>query len=186
LLHPQNTLPVLQESHALETQVMDLKEAKESGAIAMFGEKYDSEVRVVNVPGVSKELCGGTHVTNTSEIGGFKIVSEAGIASGVRRIEAVSGPSLMPFVDGLNRVVQEVAASLKVSTGDIPARVATMQKELFAREKEITALKSEVAMAKSMALVTRVRPCVCAAGAPLPCAGLRASSSRSTTCVHQL
>ena len=140
----------------MNTKVMDLQEAKASGAIAMFGEKYDSEVRVVDVPGVSKELCGGTHVTNTSEIGGFKVTSEAGIASGVRRIEAVSGPSLMPYVDGLNHVVQQTAASLKVSASDIPARVATMQKDLFAREKQIAALKIEVAAAKAEALAGKV------------------------------
>ena len=114
-------------------------------------------MRVVDVPGVSKELCGGTHVRNTSEIGGFKIVSEAGIASGVRRIEAVSGPSLMPYLDGINKVVTEVAAALKVGTADIPGRVATMQKELYAREKQIAALKGEVAMAKALALTGKVR-----------------------------
>ena len=69
----------MQESNPLTTTVMDLAEAKAGGAVATFGEKYDSEVRVVDVPGVSKELCGGTHVSNTSEIGAFKIVSEAGV-----------------------------------------------------------------------------------------------------------
>ena len=111
----------------------------------------------MDVPGVSKELCGGTHVSNTAEIGGFKIVSEAGIASGVRRIEAVSGPSLMPYLDGLNKVVTEVSSTLKVGTQEIAGRVATMQKELYAREKQIAALKGEVAMAKALALVGKVR-----------------------------
>jgi alanyl-tRNA synthetase len=90
----------------LTTAVMGLKEAKSSGAIAMFGEKYDNNVRVVDVPGISKELCGGTHVRNTAEIGGFKVVSEAGIASGTRRIEAVAGPSLLPYLASLDKVVQ--------------------------------------------------------------------------------
>jgi alanyl-tRNA synthetase len=146
----------MQESHTLQTKVMDLQEAKASGAIAMFGEKYDDQVRVVDVPGVSKELCGGTHVANTSEIGGFKIISEAGIASGVRRIEAVAGPSLMPFVNNINGVVRELTAALKVSTQDVPGRVAAMQKDLMHKEKQIVALRSEVALARSAALVSKV------------------------------
>jgi alanyl-tRNA synthetase len=152
----------MQESHPLETSIMDLKEAKASGAIAMFGEKYDDKVRVVNVPGVSKELCGGTHVANTSEIGGFKVISEAGIASGVRRIEAVSGPSLMPYVNSVNSVVRDLTAALKVSVKEVPARVTAMQKELMAKEKQIIALRSEVALARSAALVSKVcAPVLC-------------------------
>lgn len=147
----------LQEGHKLETHVMDLQEAKASGAIAMFGEKYDAEVRVVDVPGVSKELCGGTHVANTSEIGGFKVTSEAGIASGVRRIEAVAGPALMPYVDSVDGVVRELTGTLKVGADEVAGRVAAMQKELFAKEKQIAALKSEVALAKAAALVNEAR-----------------------------
>ena len=115
------------------------------------------QVRVVKVPGVSMELCGGTHVANTSEIGGFKIVSEQGIASGVRRIEAVSGPSLMPYLDGLNRIVQDAAATLKVAAAEVPERVATLQKESFSKEKQIATLKSELAVAKALALAAQAR-----------------------------
>ena len=114
-------------------------------------------MRVVKVPGVSMELCGGTHVANTSEIGGFKIVSEQGIASGVRRIEAVSGPSLMPYLDGLNRIVQDAAATLKVAAAEVPERVATLQKESFSKEKQIATLKSELAVAKALALAAQAR-----------------------------
>ena len=104
----------------LHTTVMDLEEAKAAGAIAMFDEKYESAVRVVDVPGVSKELCGGTHVSNTAEIGGFKVLSEGGIASGVRRIEAVAGPSLMPYVNAIDSVVQ-VRRSSRIATAGVAA-----------------------------------------------------------------
>ena len=83
------------ENHILEIKTMTKSEALEKGAVAMFGEKYDDEVRVVNVPGVSMELCGGTHVKTTSELGSFKIISEEGISAGVRRIEALSGQSAL-------------------------------------------------------------------------------------------
>lgn len=110
----------VQEAHVLHTTVMDLEEAKAAGAIAMFDEKYESAVRVVDVPGVSKELCGGTHVSNTAEIGGFKVLSEGGIASGVRRIEAVAGPSLMPYVNAIDSVVQ-VRRSSRIATAGVAA-----------------------------------------------------------------
>lgn len=99
----------LQESRPLETTVMDLTEAKGAGATAMVGEKYDSQVRVVDVAGVSMELCGGTHVRNTAEIGGFKITAEMGIASGIRRIEAVAGPALIPYLNEVDAVASALA-----------------------------------------------------------------------------
>jgi alanyl-tRNA synthetase len=94
---------------------MGLQEAKAAGATAMFGERYDDVVRVVDVPGISMELCGGTHVSNTSEVGLFKIVSESGIASGVRRIEAVAGAAAVQYVHRLSTRMRDLAASLKVS-----------------------------------------------------------------------
>ena len=90
----------------------------------MFGEKYDAAgVRVVDVPGVSMELCGGTHVRSTAQIGGFKVLSEAGIASGVRRIEAVVGPALVEYLQGVDGVVRFLSATLKVKADELPARV---------------------------------------------------------------
>eukprot|EP00775_Hariotina_reticulata_P010705 gene10705-10862_t len=109
------------------TQVMDLAEARAAGATAMFGEKYDDVVRVVAVPGVSMELCGGTHVSNTAEIGAFKVVSEGGVASGVRRIEAVAGQAAVEYLQSVDGVVRALAGNLKVKGEDVPARVAALQ-----------------------------------------------------------
>lgn len=147
----------MQEAHPLTTSVMDLTEAKAAGAVAMFGEKYDNEVRVVDVPGVSMELCGGTHVSNTVEIGAFKVLSETGIASGIRRIEAVSGPALIPHLNAVDAVVRELSARLKISGDGIPARVEAMQKDLLAKEKQILALQSELAVTQASKLASSVR-----------------------------
>ncbi|PNY08879.1 alanine-tRNA ligase [Trifolium pratense] len=97
----------------LQTKVMPLADAKRAGAIAMFGEKYGEEVRVVEVPGVSMELCGGTHVSNTSEIRGFKVISEQGIASGVRRIEAVAGEAFIEYVNARDSYLKQLCSTLK-------------------------------------------------------------------------
>eukprot|EP00798_Chlamydomonas_sp_ICE-L_P018802 gene18802-25348_t len=128
------------------------QEAKEGGATAMFGEKYEDSVRVVDVPGISKELCGGTHVSNTSEIGAFKILSESGIASGIRRIEAVVGPAAVEYLNSVDTIVKGVAALLKVKQEEVPERVTSLQSELKSANKEIAELKGQLAVAKSVAL----------------------------------
>ena len=95
-----------------------------AGAVFMAGEQYGEEVRVIDVPGVSMELCGGTHVTQTAQIGAFKILSESGIASGVRRVEAVAGPAAVDHMNGLDSVVRAIGKQLKAKNEDLPARVS--------------------------------------------------------------
>ncbi|GMH41527.1 hypothetical protein BSKO_09437 [Bryopsis sp. KO-2023] len=143
----------VQQGQDLTTKSMPIGEAKEAGAIAMFGEKYGDVVRVVDVPGVSLELCGGTHVANTAEIGGFKVLSEMGIQSGVRRIEAVAGPGVMEYLSSVDKVVRSLRSGLKLEAEKIPGRVEAMQQELVASKKEIEGLKGELAVAKAQALV---------------------------------
>eukprot|EP00878_Enallax_costatus_P029420 GHUV01031901.1.p2 GENE.GHUV01031901.1~~GHUV01031901.1.p2 ORF type:complete len:280 (+),score=117.70 GHUV01031901.1:1125-1964(+) len=137
------------------TTVMGLDEARAAGATAMFGEKYDDVVRVVEVPGVSMELCGGTHVSNTSEIGAFKIVSESGVASGVRRIEAVCGQAAVEYMQGLDAVVKQLAANLRVKPEDLPSRVSALQDELKSTGKLLAEVKAQVAVAKAAALASQ-------------------------------
>lgn len=137
----------------LRTQEMGLQEAKAAGALAMFGEKYAERVRVVSVAeGVSMELCGGTHVGNTAEIGMFKVISEAGIASGVRRIEAVSGPALYAYFSEREAVIKGLSAALKVQPDKIQGRVSAMSDDLRRLSSELDAAKVALALAKCEAL----------------------------------
>lgn len=130
---------------SVNTKVMTLEEARESGAIALFDNKYKDEVRVVSVGDFSKELCGGTHVGNTGEIGLFKIVSEAGVAAGVRRMEAVSGPRAISYVEAKNELLKEISAKLRCSEKEILHKLELQAAELKEREKEISELKSKLA-----------------------------------------
>ncbi len=136
------------ESHPLETQNMTLEKAKSIGAIAMFGEKYSDTVRVVDVPGVSMELCGGTHVKNTSEIGVFKIISESGISAGIRRIEAVAGPAILEFLNERDDVVKSLSARFKAQPNEICERVEVLQTELKNLSKTLEATQEELALTK--------------------------------------
>jgi alanyl-tRNA synthetase len=142
------------EAHTLEVQEMAIERAKAAGAVAMFGEKYADVVRVVDVPGVSMELCGGTHVANTAEIGLFKIVSESGVAAGIRRIEAVAGPAVLAYLNERDAVVKQLSERFKVQPGEIVERVAALQDELKASGKALAAARSELALAKAAALAT--------------------------------
>ncbi len=143
------------EAHDAEISVLPLKEAKAKGAIAMFGEKYGAEVRVIDVPGVSLELCGGTHVRNTAEIGLFKIVSETGISSGVRRIEAVAGASVLAYLNLRDKVVKDLSDRFKVKPEEICDRITSLQAELKATQKELETSKQDLALAKSDQLLAQ-------------------------------
>ncbi|MGK7882768.1 MAG: alanine--tRNA ligase [Crocosphaera sp.] len=137
------------EAHDTEIEVMPIETAKEKGAIAMFGEKYGAEVRVIDVPGVSMELCGGTHVRNTAEIGLFKIMSESGISSGVRRIEAVAGPAVLEYLKVRETVVKDLCDRFKIKPEEISDRITSLQSELKTTQKELEGVKQELAIAKS-------------------------------------
>ncbi len=144
----------IEEAHGTVVSHMTLDEARSAGAVAMFGEKYDTdEVRVVDVPGVAMELCGGTHVSNTSEIGLFKIVSESGPSAGVRRIEAVCGAAVLPYLKVRDSVVKQLSVALKAKPEELPPRVSALQEELRAKNKELEAALSELAVAKAMSTV---------------------------------
>ncbi|MBO6978137.1 MAG: alanine--tRNA ligase [Prochlorococcus marinus XMU1428] len=138
----------IMENHILEIKNMSKSEALEKGAVAMFGEKYDDEVRVVNVPGVSMELCGGTHVQTTSQLGSFKIISEEGISAGVRRIEALSGQSALDYFSDRNTLVNQLSDLLKANPNQLFERVNNLQAELINKNKEIQKMKDEIAYFK--------------------------------------
>lgn len=141
------------EGHEAAIAVMPLEDAKAKGATAMFGEKYGAEVRVIDFPGVSMELCGGTHVTNTAEIGLFKIISETGVASGIRRIEAVAGPAVLEYLNVREQVVRDLSDRFKAKPEEIPDRITALQAELKSAQKELEAVKGELAIAKSDGLL---------------------------------
>jgi alanyl-tRNA synthetase len=143
----------ISEAHGATIEEMPIAEAKAKGAVAMFGEKYGNQVRVIDFPGVSMELCGGTHVNNTAEIGVFKIIAEAGVASGVRRIEAVSGAAVLDYLNVRDIVVKDLCDRFKVKPEEIPDRITTLQTELRNNEKEIQSLKSQIAIVKSDSLL---------------------------------
>ncbi len=141
------------EAHAAKVEILPLAEAKARGAVAMFGEKYGEEVRVIDFAGVSMELCGGTHVSNTAEIGVFKIISEAGVASGVRRIEAVSGLAVLDYLNVRDKVVKDLSDRFKVKPEEVPERITGLQNELKNTQKQLEILKGQLAIAKSDSLL---------------------------------
>lgn len=135
----------IRENHILQTQLMELEEAKASGAMALFGEKYDEKVRVVSMGAFSMELCGGTHVFQTGDIGLFKIISEGGIASGVRRIEAVTGHAALDYVQQQSLRISKLAGLLKTDHNNIEERVTSVLEQSKEFEKEIGKLKQQMA-----------------------------------------
>ncbi|MEE3718318.1 alanine--tRNA ligase [Tumidithrix elongata RA019] len=141
------------EAHDSVTEVLPIAEAKAKGAIAMFGEKYGAEVRVLDIPNVSMELCGGTHVKNTSEIGLFKIMSESGVASGIRRIEAVAGQAVGDYLAVRDAVTKDLSDRFKIKPEEIPDRITSLQNELKTAQKQIEALQQQLALTKAESLL---------------------------------
>jgi alanyl-tRNA synthetase len=129
---------------ATDAAVMDLASAQKTGAMMLFGEKYGETVRVLSI-GSSKELCGGTHVGRTGDIGLFKIVAESGVAAGVRRVEAVTGANALTYLQSLEDTVQAAASSLKASPAELQGRIGQMLEQMRSLEKEVAALKGKVA-----------------------------------------
>ncbi|WP_313655563.1 alanine--tRNA ligase, partial [Planktothrix agardhii] len=142
------------EAHPAVIAEMAIEAAKAKGAIAMFGEKYSDIVRVVDYSGVSMELCGGIHVSNTAEIGLFKIISETGIASGIRRIEAVAGQAVLDYLKVRDTVVKELGDRFKAKPEELPERINNLQQELKATQKQLEGVKAELAIANSQQLLT--------------------------------
>jgi alanyl-tRNA synthetase len=133
------------ESHPVSWSQKPMKEAVAEGAMALFGEKYGEVVRVVDIEGYSKELCGGTHVTNTGEIGPFVIVSEGSVAAGTRRIEALTGEAATERMLSQQRLLERVSRDLRTTWTDLPNAVATLQDRIKTAEREINALKGQAA-----------------------------------------
>ena len=129
----------------VETRVMSIEDAKKTGAMALFGEKYGDEVRVVSMGDFSKELCGGTHVSNTAQIATFKLISESGVAAGVRRIEALTGDGVFAYYKKTEEELHEAAKLLKTTPANLLEKIAALQAELKAVASENEALKSKLA-----------------------------------------
>lgn len=127
-----------------QARVMDIESAQQTGAMMLFGEKYGETVRVLDI-GSSRELCGGTHVQRTGDIGLFKIVSEGGVAAGVRRVEAITGANALQYVQGLEATVQSVAATLRAPAVEVQSRLSQTLDQVKALEKEIAQLKGKLA-----------------------------------------
>ncbi len=129
---------------ATQARVMGIEDAQKTGAMMLFGEKYGDEVRVLDI-GSSRELCGGTHVARTGDIGLFKITVEAGVAAGVRRVEAITGENAVTFVQGQDRLVCEAAAAFKAPPAELPGKIVQTLEHVRSLEKEVARLKSKLA-----------------------------------------
>ena len=143
------------QTYPVTTTVSSIKEAREMGAMALFGEKYGEEVRVVQVGDFSLELCGGAHIGNTGQIGLFKILSEGSIGSGLRRIEALTGRHALAYLNDMEREVKEAATTLRTTPADLNKRIDALNRALKEREKEIDQLKSRISKASSEDIINQ-------------------------------
>jgi alanyl-tRNA synthetase len=141
-------------NHPTQARVLPYDEAVKGGAMALFGEKYGDTVRVLDI-GFSRELCGGTHVTRTGDIGMFKIVAETGVAAGVRRIEAITGDNTVAWVQAQSALLNRAAGVLRVPPADLPDRIAQVQEQVKALEKDLDQLRSKLASSAGNDLAAR-------------------------------
>ncbi|MDH5709498.1 MAG: DHHA1 domain-containing protein, partial [Hylemonella sp.] len=139
---------------ATQARVMDIESAQQTGAMMLFGEKYGESVRVLDI-GTSRELCGGTHVQRSGDIGFFTITAEGGVAAGVRRVEAVTGLTALAYVQGMEATLGGVAGTLKVTPNEVPARVDAMLGQVRDLERQLAALKGKLASSQGDDLVTQ-------------------------------
>jgi alanyl-tRNA synthetase len=142
------------ENQATQARVMDLESAQKTGAVMLFGEKYGDTVRVLDI-GSSRELCGGTHVQRTGDIGLFKVVGEGGVAAGIRRIEAVTGVNALAYLQQLESTVQTVAGSLKAAPAELHGRVSQVLEQVRTLEKEVAQLKGKLASSQGDELMAQ-------------------------------
>src|SRR6202045_4503096 len=147
----------IRENAPVETRVMALDEAVAAGAMSLFGEKYESDVRVLSIGDFSMELCGGTHVERAGDIGMFKILSESGVAAGVRRVEAVTGKSAYEWVVHTDQVLRDIAAMLRGSREDVDEKVRELVERSRRLEKEVKQLKSKVASGQGGDLTSQAK-----------------------------
>jgi alanyl-tRNA synthetase len=141
----------------VEAAHLTMREALASGAMAIFEEKYGEEVRLVAIPGVSRELCGGTHVSRSGDIGLIKIVGEASIAAGIRRLEAVCGPEALRFVQEEEEELAQAAALLKAGRGELVGRLERLIRRTKDLEKQVEAVKGQIASVQAGDLLDQVR-----------------------------
>ncbi|MEJ8821687.1 alanine--tRNA ligase [Variovorax humicola] len=139
-------------NQATQARVMDIESAQKTGAMMLFGEKYGETVRVLDI-GSSRELCGGTHVSRTGDIGLFKIVSEGGVAAGIRRVEAITGANALAYLQDLESTVQAAAQTLKAPAAELQGRLTQVLDQVRALEREVGALKGKLASSKGDELV---------------------------------
>jgi len=139
---------------ACQARVMDIESAKETGAMMLFGEKYGDEVRVLDI-GSSRELCGGTHVSRTGDIGLFKITAESGVAAGVRRVEATTGEGALKLINAQQNLISQLASELKAPVAEVASKVAQLSDYAKSLEKELARLKSKLASSQGDDLATQ-------------------------------